>query len=563
MPSFSLPSPVAEILRARHIAEVLIRNGLGFVAEISGVARFVPFWRKRRAVLNSTVATLSPPKRLRRTLEELGPAFIKLGQILSTRPDILPPAYVVELTKLLSAAPPVPLADILQAVESELGEPLSQHFAEFSPEPIASASIGQVHRATLHDGTQVVVKIQRPGVERIVLADLHLLQAQARFLESRAQVLARYGLMDIMEEFSQALHDELDYTVEGRNADRLREMLQGEGVILPKVYWALSSKRVITLTDLRGTELSDVEGLRAQGLDLTSIAELVAQSYLRQIFVHGVFHADPHPANVLVIGRQIGLVDFGIVGYLTRTMRDDLGDLLFALVRQDPDEMVYTIIRMGAAQPALDRDALRRDVQRIINRYYGASLESLPIAEFLHELMTVSWKHQVRLPSGLALLARTVIVLEGVTRNLDPAFNVAAQVEPFIRLLARERFSLRREASELAKTALELSDLAQVLPRRIDLLTEQLGRGEVTLGIDVRKLDATMRKLDSIGNRLSFSVIVAALIMGLALLASVGATLGIRIPFTEITIPVTQIGFIAAALSGAWLLLSIVRSRGL
>lgn len=555
---------MTEISRARRIAEVLVRNGLGALAENVGLTRFIPPWRSRQVTEDARAARLTMPERVRRTLEELGPTYIKLGQILSTRPDILPPDYIVELTKLLDAAPPVPFERIKEQIERELGAPLEQCYPHFDPEPIAAASIGQVHRAQLPDGSQVVVKVRRPGIEGTVEADLSLLATQARFLEGRSDTLRSYGLGDLVDEFAQALRDELDYISEGRNADRLRELVQDEGVLVPRVYWELTTHRVITLSDLHGLKLSEREQLLARGYDLGQIAVRVVQVYLKQVFEHGVFHADPHPANILVCGSQIGLVDFGTIGYLAPRMREDLGDLLFALVRQDAQEMVHAITRMGATETTLDREALQRDLRRMLLRYYDASLESVPIAQFLAQVMVIAFRHHVRLPADLTLLARTVMVLEGVVRTLDPSFMLAGYLEPFVVQLIKERVSIKRALVKSVSTLRELEDVIHVLPRRVDIISGQLERGEMTLGVDIHRLDQGLRKLDAIANRLAFSVIVAAIIIGSALILLGGESGAIFvIPFTDIVLPIPQIGFVMAGLLGAWLLLSIVRSRGL
>lgn len=554
--------PGVEIARARRIAEVLIRNGLGFLAEMLGLTRLVPPWRARQT--DAQMTALSIPLRVRRTLEELGPTYIKFGQILSTRPDILPPELVHELGKLLDAAPPVPFEQISETVEHELGQPLAQLFATFDPTPIASASIGQVHRATLPGGIAVIVKVQRPGVARTIQADLNLLSSQARFLEGRSSALRTYGLLEVVEEFSRAMRDELDYVVEGRNADRLRKVTAGDDVLIPTVYWERTTRRVITLQDLEGIKLNELDLLVARGYDLASLAARLVQVYSRQVFVHGVFHADPHAANILVCDQQIGLVDFGVVGYLTPRLKDQLGELLFALVQQDADQLVHVVAGMGATGAASDRQALKRDIQRLVARYYSASLETLPIADLLGEMMGLAFRHHVRMPPDLALLARTVVVLEGVALSLDPTFVLARFLEPFMLQLIKERLSLKRTLVEGVTTLRDLQAILSVLPRRVETLTGQLERGEMTLGIDVRHLIQAMRKLDAIGNRLSFSIVVAAIIVGsaMAMLAGKEAAL-FRIPFTSIGLPIPQIGFVTAGLLGAWLLFSIVRSKGL
>jgi len=506
---------------------------------------------------------LTVPQRVRRTLEDLGPTYIKLGQILSTRPDLLPPQYIIELAKLLDDAAPVSVDEIKPVVEKELGAPIAVLFASFSEVPMASASIGQVHEAVLPDGTPVVVKVQRPGIQQMVHADLNLLRSQARFLEARSETLRQYGLSELLDEFAQALLDELDYVAEGRNVDMLGDILKREGVVSPDVYWELTTGRVITLSRLDGVKLGDTDVLKARGYDLKAIADRIVRLYLTLVFRDGVFHADPHPANIMVCGDKIGLIDFGVIGYLTPHTKEMIGNLLLALVQQDADEMVYIIIRMGATDRTVHREALRRDLQRLVVRYYSASLQSVQVAQFLGDLMAVSYRHRVRMPSDLALLARTVLVLDGVALALDPTLVLSEYLEPFVIDIMKERFSLKSAALEGANTLREVSSVMSVLPRRMDVITSQLQDGDMTVGIDVRRLDQAVRKLDTIGNRLSFSVVVASIVIGSALVLSAGQPAIFRLPFINVSLPIAQIGFVMAGLLGAWLLFSIIRSKGL
>lgn len=563
-PFFSIRSTFIQISRARQVAEVLIRNGLGFLAESAGLVRYIPFWRARRMQAEERASRQTVPQRLRDTLQELGPTYIKLGQILSTRPDLLPADYILELSKLLDQTTPVPFESVREVAEEALGGRLEEHYDNFSSEPIASASIGQVHRATLPDGRRVIVKVQRPGVQEMVQADLNILNAQARFLESRSETLAAYGLTELVEEFSHALREELDYTNEGRNADRLRAVTDPARVVIPKVHWSLTTRRVITMDDVQGIELSRREELADAQVNEKQVAERMVQVYLRQVFVHGVFHADPHPANILVCGDRIGLVDFGMMGYLTPSMRHDLGDMLFALVQQDAEALARLITRMGATDALTDRHALERDLRRLMVRYYDVSLESLPMAEALGEIMSVAYRNRVRLPSNLALLARTVVVLEGVARSLDPSLVLARFLEPFIMRLIRERTSLWQTLLESVATLRDLEDMLHVLPGRIDVISDQIERGEMTLQVDIRHLGESLRRIEAVGNRLSFSVVVAALVIGSALVLSGGETAAtFQIPLIGIGLPIGQIGFVVAGLLGAWWLFSIIRSKGL
>jgi ubiquinone biosynthesis protein len=550
----------AEIARTREIAEVLIRNGLGFVAEQVGLTQFLSARRRRRAEeLDPALSRLSLSERVRRTLEDLGPTFIKIGQVLSGRADLLPAEYILELSKLLDAAPPVPAPQIVARVEEELGAVLSERFASFDQEPIASASIGQVHRAELPGGEQVVVKVQRPGVEGTVNADLDLLARQARFLERRSARARDAHLVEIVEELSQALRDELDYTVEAHNADRLRRNLSDDDrVIIPRVYWDHSTRRVLTMEALEGIKLAELERLRESGYDLPAVARVTVDLYLHQVFVDGFFHADPHPANIMACNEKIGLVDFGMVGQLTASTKDALGSLLLALLAQDSQEIVRLILQMGAASPATDPAAVERDVQRLLIRYYGLPLERMPVGDLLQEVLSAAFKHRIHLPPDLALLARVVIVLEGVALSLDPGFNLAEMAKPFGQQLLRERFSVQRLWEEVWQTVRGGGRLLRDLPLQTISLIDRLEEDRITLGIDLRQLNQLTDRLNRMVGRLAFGLVVAALIVGSAILIHGGATefnlLGLRLP-------VAQISFVLAVLMAVGLLFSIVRSR--
>ncbi len=561
---FGWRRPYAEIVRLRRIGEILLKNGLGFLVERLELGRFLPGWRRRLAESDRQMARLSVPERVRRTLEELGPTYIKLGQLLSTRPDVLPPEYIAQLALLLDSAPPVPAKEVRVALENELGQVVENVFAEFNWEPIASASIGQVHRAVLHDGQCVVVKIQRPGVEGVVEADLDLLLRQVRFVESRSAAAREYALSDLLAEFAYGLRDELDYTVEGRNADQLRANLAGdERAWVPRVIWECTTRRVITMEDIGGIKLSEVERLRAEKYDLGAIARLVVELYFRQVFEDGLFHGDPHPANILVCGERIGFVDFGLVGHLSETSKSNLRGLLWAVAMQDADEMIYCMCHMGAMVRRVDQEGLRRDLERLLWRYWGKALEEVPIADLLRDVLAAAFRHRVRLPGELAVLMRTVLVLEGVAQSLDPGFDLVEVAQPFVARIASDRFSAANLSRQGLKALRQLDHLAQDVPLRIDSISSQLEAGRLTLGLDVRRLENILGKLDAVANRLAFSIVVAALIVGSALVILGGDRAAVfRLPFIGVGLPIAQLGFVSAGLLGAWLIFSIIRSRG-
>jgi ubiquinone biosynthesis protein len=555
---------LAEIARVRRIIEVLVRNGLGFMVEQLALDRFLPrIWRRQTVRADQAVGRLTVPERLRRTLEELGATYIKLGQVLSGRADLLPREYIEELSKLLDAAPPVSVAEIREIIEQELGACVEEIFVTFEDDPIASASIGQVHHAILPDGQAVVVKVQRPGIEAIVEADLDLLLRQARFLEKRSETMRDYNVLAIAEELAQSLREELDYKIEGRNAERLRTNLSDDPrFVVPKVYWSLTSRRVITLEYLDGIQFNELDRLREAGYDLSSIAQTGVEAYLKQLFVDGFYHADPHPANLLVVGDQIGLVDFGNAGYLTPSQKELLGDMFLQLLDQDAEGVARTVIKMGATRGRPSVEAMERDLQRLLMRYWGIALEEIPLGEMLAEIFTTAYRHKVYLPGDLALLARTILTLEGTGLALDPDFVLVDAVHPFAERLVRERLSPVVAGRRALRTLRQAADLAQAFPRRLEDLWDQLEDGQITVGVDLRRLEVIITKLNSMVNRIAFSVVVAALIIGSALIL-LGGKESWQLPILGLGIPVAQIAFLGAVGAGVWLLISMMRSRNL
>jgi ubiquinone biosynthesis protein len=550
--------------RVRTVIEVLIRNGLGFMVEQLALDRFLhPFWRRQTVRAEAGVGRLTVPERLRRTLEELGSTYIKVGQLLSGRSDVLPPAYTAELAKLLDSAPPVAAGEIREVIEEELGAEVEELYASFDDAPIASASIGQVHRATLKDGREVVVKIQRPGIEEEVEADLDLLLRQARFLEHRSETMRDYNLVAIAEELARSLREELDYQIEGRNAERVRMNLAGDGrIVVPHVFWSLTSRRVLTLEYLEGIQFNEVDRLREEGYDLTEVASLGIEAYLKQIFVDGFFQADPHPANLMVIDGKVGLIDFGNTGYLTPQQKEYLGDMFLQILDEDAGGITRTVVRMGATRGRPDLEDMERDLQRLLMRYWGVALEELSVGEMLGEIFTVAFRHKVYLPGDLALLARTILTMEGTGRLLDPEFVLVDAVRPFAVRLVRDRLSPVIAGRRALRTLRLAADLAQAFPRRLDDLWDQLEEGEITVGVALRRQEELISKLNNIINRVAFSVVVAALIIGSALILHGGKETW-EFPILGVGIPVAQIAFLGAVAAGAWLLISMIRSRKL
>ncbi|NPV10016.1 MAG: hypothetical protein HPY83_18885 [Anaerolineae bacterium] len=553
-----------ELRRLREIVRVLGRNGLDFVVQELRLLDIIP----RRLLLRAArprpeVGRMTLPQRVRHTLEELGPTYIKIGQILAGRADVLSPEYLDELARLWDHAPPEPPETIAAIIEQELGAPLDEFFSQFDRQPVAAASLAQVHRAWLPDGQVVAVKVQRPGIQELVQADLDILRDQASFLESRLAVARERHLADLVEEISFALLNELDFALEGRNADRLRHNLRRlDFAHVPRVYHNLTTRRVLVTDYVEGIRLTDREALRQAGYDLRSVAALGTQMYIQMIFEDGFYHADPHQGNILISDDRISLVDFGTVGYLTPEMRESLGAMLMAFVEQDPQRMATVMLRMGAMQEYGRVEALEQALRRLLLRFHGIELREVSLGELLTEIFGTAREYRILVPSELALLAKTLILLDGVARQLYPEFKMVEEVRPHLEELARRRF----RPSQLAREGLDFAEqarhLVQSLPLRSDLLLERLEQGRMVFGVEVQRLEQVTRRINDLGNRLSFAIVVAALVLGSSILLAAGPDVAIwRIPLVNARVPIGALTFLAAGFFGFWLLISIFRSR--
>jgi ubiquinone biosynthesis protein len=561
---FSWRRRITEMARVRRVTEVLVRNGLGFLVEQLALDRFLPrLWRRRGLRAEQAASRRAMPERLRRTLEELGATWVKVGQFLSGRADLLPPAYIEELSKLLDDAPPVETGAIREVILRELGAPVEALYARFDEVPIASASIGQVHRASLPNGQEVIVKVQRPGIETEVEADLNLLLAQARFLERRTEVMREQNLVAIVEQLSRSLREELDYQREGRNAERVRANLASDPrFVVPGVWWDLTSRRVITMEYLQGIQFNELERLRAAGYELASLAHVAVEGYLEQIFENGFYQADPHPANLLVVGERIGILDFGNVGQLTESQKQLLGDMFLQILDEDVEGLARTIVKMGTMRTRPALEAMERDLQRLMVRYWGISLEKLSIGEMIADIFKAARLHKVFLPADLAQLARTIVTMEGTGRALDPDLVLVEALRPFAMRLVRSRLSPIVAGRRALRAARQAADLVQDFPRRVDTLWDQLEAGDVSFGIDLRHLGMMLTKLNSMVNRLVYAILVASLIIGSSLILLGGREAWV-LPILGIGVPVAQMAFLGAVLAGVWLLISIIRSQTL
>jgi ubiquinone biosynthesis protein len=460
--------------------------------------------------------------RFRELLAELGPTFTKLGQLLSTRPDLLPAAWVEALEALQDACPPVPAGQIRREIERGLGRPVEELFASLEEEPFASASIAQVHLATTHAGERVVVKVQRPRIREQVESDLALLYYLAALLEAVVEETGVYTPTGIIEEFDRTVHEELDFSNEARNATAMGEAARGRAfLVIPRVHAALSSSTVLTLDYVEGTKVSEVTA--AGGFDLERVARNIIEAAFRQLFEDGLFHGDPHPGNILVLpGDRIALLDFGLVGRLSRVQQDALVTLIVAVALRDPDSVARIINRIGVPDEHTPIAEFRDDIRRILDRYLGLKLDEIRTATLLRDLLDLAVRHRIRIPKEYAVLAKASITIEGIIRRLYPKLDVLEVGLPYAKELLLARFNPTDASSTVMKSLLKLQGLAEDVPSQLTQILVDLEGGKFRVNVhseDVERVGAQVRAL---GVVLYLAMVTAALTVGGLVVLAVG-----------------------------------------
>jgi ubiquinone biosynthesis protein len=550
---------VRHFQRYREIAQVLLRHGLGELIELLELLPYLSFPRRVLGKGRQPPQTRGIPQRMRLAMEELGPTFVKLGQVLSTRPDLLPPEYIAEFVKLRSTVPPAPWEEVQELLESELGAPILDVFSTFDIDPIAAASLSQVHAATLPDGSDVVAKIQRPGIKDIIATDLEILHSLARLVQDRIAIGQVYDLPGIAEEFASTLRAELDFYHEGHNADRFRENFTHERHLhIPVIYWDYTTRHVLVMERLRGISLQDTEALDAAGYSRHRIASHAAQILLKEILDDGFFHADPHPGNFVVLpGEIIGAMDFGMVGYLGHQTRLHLTRLYNVIIQSDDQGVVDQLIRIGAVRGPVDRAGLSRDTSRLLRKYQGLPLKSIRIDAFMNELMPVAFRHHINLPNELWLLIKSLAMMEGVAIRLDPDFDIFEVFKPYLRHFVLGTVSPESIGPAALKAATEWAELVGLFPRVGYQLLRNVEQGGLEFSMEHKGLNLALSRLDRLVSRLALSILLAALIIGLALIVPVlHPEAGLNLASVAVIA-----GFTGTVLLSFLLVISILRSR--
>ncbi|AJQ27029.1 ABC1 kinase family protein [Pelosinus fermentans] len=550
---------VRHINRYREIATALLSQGFDYIVEETGLMQKIPYYQRVRPVFTKE-NTGGVAERIRLVLEQLGPTYVKLGQIASTRPDLLPPEIIDELEKLQDAVPAFSFTEVRSVLQEELGGTLEIFFQHFEPEPIAAASIGQVHQAVLKTGTTVAVKIQRPSIAIDIQTDLEILYELSNLVERRFHWAKSYQLMDMIDEFSKSLRSELDYTSEARNAEKIsKQFTKNPMIYVPKIYWDYSTQKVLTAEYIEGIKISKKEDLKEKGYNLSLLAERFAKGIFHQIFMEGFFHGDPHPGNVVVLpGEIIVFLDFGMVGRLSSEMKYNLSSLVIGLMRQDSDELTKAIFRMGIVPDHVNRIQLREDIEVLKEKYYGIPLSKVSLGEAVSSIFAVALKHKIKIPADLVLVGKALLTMEGIVERLDPRLSILDVAEPFGQKLLMERLHPKNLTKTLWQSLSDLSELFLRFPQHFKELSSVVKRGRLCLEVAIPEIELILKTQDRISNRLSFSIILLAFSI---IMASIIVSLSIAGQSSLLwKIPIVEIGFGIAMVMFIWLLYAIIRS---
>jgi ubiquinone biosynthesis protein len=542
--------------RLSEIAQVLVRHGFGYVFERHRLTDLLP-WRERVSPLDGQPSQRG--RALRSALDELGPTFVKFGQLLSTRPDVLPPDIIAELRGLQDDVRPFPFEQVQQVIEADLGLSLERLFVEFEPVPIAAASIGQVHEALLPNGRRVAVKVQRPGAPRQIEADLALLYQAARLAKERVRAFDFIDARALVDEFARSIRQELDYRLEARNADTFRRHFAGHPhVRIPRVYWGYTRPRVLTLEFLDGTQVADLDPDSVSLEDRRQLAYRMAETWMTMIFRHGFFHGDPHPANILVLERtdHVGLVDFGLAGKLTEDDMAKLTKLFIDAANENVEALPRRLADLGVRYPKEREEQFLLELRELYYRYYGASLAEIDPLQVIREGFQLIYSLNLQLPTRFVLLDKAIATLGSVGVELYPDFNVFEVARPYARRLMTDRLSPRRVARRARKESLRLGEILLETPYQVHDFLEEIRDGQIEVGFVHKGLDDFMAKIDVVFNRLVVAMIVAGGLIGSSLIGIFAKggpqLLGVNL--------ISVLGFALAGLLGVWLLWGVFRS---
>ncbi len=558
MKIIQIKKTVRSVKRYREILQILLKYG--FEDFIDRLRIDTHFMEGRRILLRKKGQRFpgkTTQERIRLALEELGPTFIKLGQMLSTRVDLLPGIYTEELRKLQDEVAPFPKQKVKEIIENELGGPVNQLFKHFDQKYYAAASIAQVHQAVTKSGEKVIIKIQRPKINRVIQSDMQILSDLANLIARRIPESEMYDPVGLIDEFNKWINRELDFFQEAKNIDRFRRNFSDdETVYVPKVYWNLSTDKILTMEYIDGISIHDLKELDRSGLNRRIIAQNGGNAVLKQIFKHGFFHGDPHSGNILVLDNNvIAPLDYGLMGRLDRETMEEIGDLLRGLIGKNTDRIIRVMDNLRMIRHEFDIRALKLDLSDFIDQYYQVPLSQIKFEQIINDASVLSTKYNIRLPQNLYLMIKALIVMESIGRNLDPDFDLVAMTKPYVQKLMVSKLDPKRLAQELTRMVEDYTDLIHAMPDNLKQILLKIRKGEFGINLHHLGLDQFIREMDKSTNRISFSLIIAALIIASSLIIQFNQG---PLIFGLSAFGLT--GYVIAAVLGLWLVIAILRS---
>lgn len=544
---------IRNLRRSREIVTVLVNYGFDDLVDQLGLRRYLRlgrrllFWKRTEPEIKLTRA-----KRIRLALESLGVTFIKFGQVVSTRPDLVPRDVINELSKLQERVPSFPSEMAIKIVERELDGSIDTLFAEFDRQPLAAGSLGQVHRARHHDGTELVVKIKRPDIDRVIEQDLSLMYELATMIERHFPDAEVFDPVGLVNQFSRTIRRELQFMREARSTDEFYRLFQDDATLyVPKIYWDMTQGDIITMEYIDGYRIDDQEQLKNLPISAHDVAANGARIFMKMTFEFGIFHADPHPGNFRVLpDGSLCLIDYGMIGVLEEERRDLLVDLLLNVARKDSAKLVEVVLNIGKAKKAVDHQLLRADLRDFIGNYYGIPLDQISVGKMLTDFINILAIHRIRCPVDIMLLIRALITLEGVAARIAPDLNIAQEMEPYIYQISSERYHPRAIATRMWSEACSLSKVMHDLPEQIGRTLGKLSDDELRIHLEHEGFDHLTTEMDRSGNRLAIGMVMSSLILASAITISSDTRL------VYVSIPI----FMMSSLLGIWLIYGVFRS---
>lgn len=559
MQIFNINKRYRLFLRYKTIANIFFKHGLGFVIEKLGLMRFVPFKKRyfKSLPYDDTSRKKTLAERIKSALEELGPTFVKFGQLLSLRPDMVPEALVKELAKLQDCVEPFAFDEALRIIEEEYNQPYDKYFTEIIPEPIGSASISQVHKAKLLDGTEVIIKVRRRGIDKVIDYDIEILFNFARMLMNNIPEIQLYEPVRMVEEFAKHIKKELDFTIEAQNCERFMNNFKDDKTVhIPKVYSELTTPKIMVMEYINGIKADHVDRLKAAGFDLKKLALHGSRAFFKMILIDGLFHGDPHPGNIFIRpDGAVAFIDFGVTGKLNDEMQMRIIHMFIGLMTKDVNKIVKNLLIMGVLPENIDVNLLKYEIEEFIEEHYNKPLKRLEIGTIMLQTIKIAVKHKIRVPSEYSLLSKATLEIEAIGRKLDPNYETAKAAEPFLHELTKRILWPRDIIKILLNLGEDLKELLFDTPKTFNSIFKKIEKGKLGIEFHHIGLEDLIKKLDTVSNRLSVSLIVSALIVssGLIVTAEKG-------PFVYGVPLIGFSGFVIAGVFGLFLVISMMRS---